>query len=387
MSVSIIIGGDLVPTKNNFQLFERADVLSLLGNELIDILTAVDIRIFNFEVPLTDSKTPIEKFGPNLIAPINTIHGIKAINPTILGLANNHILDQKQQGLLSTINVLEKYDIIHVGSGNNLQEAAEPVFISRNNKTIGVYACAEHEFTIASEITGGANPFDMLNSFEHIKNAREKCNYLIVLYHGGKEHYQYPSPNLQAYCRKMVEYGADLVVCQHSHCIGCEENYHRSKIIYGQGNFIFDRPQNDLWNTGLLLKIILEEEQVTIDYITIEKTNNTIRLATNETSHQILSGFYERSNKINEPDFIHSNYSLFVRDNFTGYMIALNIIRPIRFFLRIIRKVLGNKVYVSLMSKKFLYGLLNIIECESHHEVFMTGLKEILKDWNKGITS
>ena len=67
-----------------------------------------------------------------------------------------------------------------------------------------------------------------------------KCDYTIVLYHGGKEYYRYPSPNLQRVCRYMIEKGTDLVICQHSHCIGCEENYLSGKIVYGQGNFIFD---------------------------------------------------------------------------------------------------------------------------------------------------
>lgn len=66
------------------------------------------------------------------------------------------------------------------------------------------------------------------------------CDYTIVLYHGGKEHYRFPSPNLQKYCRKFIEKGANIVICQHSHCIGCEENYKNGKIIYGQGNFLFD---------------------------------------------------------------------------------------------------------------------------------------------------
>lgn len=61
-----------------------------------------------------------------------------------------------------------------------------------------------------------------------------------MLYHGGKEYYRYSSPNLQKTCRKMTEKGADLVLCQHSHCIGSYEEYNDSTILYGQGNFIFN---------------------------------------------------------------------------------------------------------------------------------------------------
>ena len=64
------------------------------------------------------------------------------------------------------------------------------------------------------------------------------CNSII---NGGKEHYRYPSPDLQKICRKFIDKGADLVVCQHSHCIGCEEKYNHGTIVYGQWNFLFDR--------------------------------------------------------------------------------------------------------------------------------------------------
>lgn len=61
-------------------------------------------------------------------------------------------------------------------------------------------------------------------------------------------------------CRKIVEKGADLVVCQHSHCIGCMEEYDKGTIIYGQGNFLFDDSESIFWRTSLLLKIDLKIE-------------------------------------------------------------------------------------------------------------------------------
>ena len=67
---------------------------------------------------------------------------------------------------------------------------------------IGIYACAENEFTIATDTTAGANPFDPFESLDHIQNLKRSCDYVIVLYHGGKEHYRYPSPYLQKFVGK-----------------------------------------------------------------------------------------------------------------------------------------------------------------------------------------
>ena len=141
----------------------------------------------------------------------------------LLTLANNHILDQDQQGLVSTCSVLDAAGIAYTGVGQTPEEAAKPYIFECDGKRIGVYACAEHEFSIVTEHSAGANPIDLLETPDHVAALKEQCDYVIVLYHGGKEHYRYPSPNLQKVCRKLVEKGADLVVCQHSHCIGCEE--------------------------------------------------------------------------------------------------------------------------------------------------------------------
>lgn len=79
----------------------------------------------------------------------------------------------------------------------NLEEATKPYIVKINGITVGIYCCAEHEFTIATAQKAGANPFDALESLDQVYRLKSICDYVIVLYHGGKEHYRYPSPYLQ----------------------------------------------------------------------------------------------------------------------------------------------------------------------------------------------
>lgn len=370
--MKVIIGGDLVPTNRNLNLFVEAKVEKLIGKELLTILNDSDIRIYNLETPISDVTNPINKYGPNLISPTNTIKGIKALNPTLFTLANNHIMDQGIEGLESTLHILEKYDIEYVGAGANLSEASRPKILRHENKKVGIYACAEHEFTIATDYKPGANPFDPLESLDHIQKLKEKCDFVIVLFHGGKEHFRYPSPYLQKVCRKMVQKGADIVICQHSHCIGCYEIFENSTIIYGQGNFIFNDKDNEFWNTGLLVKIHFEED-FWIEYIPLEKTDCGIRLASGSVKDKILSEFYARSKQIQDENFIHKKYEEFAALNlnkylrtFAGYGIWLS---------RIDRKLLNNFLIRKLYKKKTLLAMQNYIECEAHRELLLTGLK------------
>ena len=370
--MNLIIGGDLVPTQSNIDFFSNADITALLCEELLLLWNSADMHIFNLEVPLCDKQEPIQKCGPNLIAPISTVNGIKALNPTLLTLANNHILDQGEQGLKSTEDILNKNEIPFIGVGDNLSEASKPYILEQDEVKIGVYACAEHEFTIATENTLGANPFCPLESFDHIQSLKEKCDYVIVLYHGGKEHYRYPSPYLQKVCRKMVQKGADLVICQHSHCIGCYEEYKDSTIIFGQGNFLFDHSDSEFGKTGLLIKVSISDK-VQIDYIPIVKAGNGVCLADGQATGDVLVSFRKRSDEILKEGFIEQQYRQFAQKNRDSYLRRFSGFG--KWLSRIDRRLLNGMLVRKKYNKKQLLAIQNYIECEAHRELIIAGLK------------
>ena len=372
--MSVIIGGDIVPIDSNKDWFERPQVTQLIGEELIRILNEADYRLFNLETPLVDKVSPIKKYGRNLIASTKSINGIKAFGIDAFTLANNHIMDQGVAGLHSTISLLRKNGISYVGAGDNLQEAIRPLLFSVNGTKYGVYACTEHEFSVAREDFAGANPFDPLESPDHVETLKHECDYVIVLYHGGKEQYRYPSPYLQKVCRKLVEKGADLVVCQHSHCIGCLEKYREGTIIYGQGNFLFTQWSNDYWNTGLILKL---NDNRSIDYIPIERANNGgIRLARPSVGKEVLGGFDKRSDEIREPGFIEKKYQEFALNNSEDYFLLLSGNRRNLAF-RIINRLSKGKYQRSKIDRFKKWAnlpLRNYIECEAHREIILRAL-------------
>jgi len=370
--MQIIIGGDLVPTESNLELFSSANIEKLLGKELHTIWESADVRIFNLEVPLSDEINPIIKKGPNLISPTKAVRGIKALNPSLINLSNNHILDQGLQGLKSTMDLLNENNIPNIGAGENIYEASRPYILSYQEKKVGIYSCSEHEFSVADEKKAGSNPFDPLESLDHINALKEKCDYVIVLYHGGLEHYRYPSPYLQKVCHKIVEKGADLIVCQHSHCIGCFEKYQNSTILYGQGNFIFDRSESEFWQTSILIKVDLDND-AKIEYIPVVKKGNTVVLSTGQSSRQILEEFNKRSEEILDSLFISKNYKKLANEKIKSYMYMMNGFG--KWIARIDRFILNKKLSESLYNKKRLLAMQNYIECEAHREMILTGIK------------
>ena len=372
--MKLLLGADLVPTKSNEELFRNGDVEALVGEQLIQILRDADYRIFNLELPLTDQASPIEKYGPALIAPTDTVAGYRALGVDLLTLANNHILDQGVQGLESTCRTLKKAEIPYLGVGDTPEEAAKP-YILQGDRKVGIYACAEHEFSIVDEKNPGANPFDPLESLDHVAQLKQQCDCVIVLYHGGKEHYRYPSPQLQKVCRKLVEKGADLVICQHSHCIGCEEKYQNGTIVYGQGNFLFDLSQSEYWQTSLLIRL---EEDLTVTYLPLVKTGNGVRLAEGAEGEKILKDFRERSEQIREPGVIAEKYAAFAKEYQDFYLLSLGGFNIRNFFFRVVNRLTGDRLGKWIIkcrySRKKRLGVYNHLKCEAHRELLLQGL-------------
>lgn len=376
--MKILIGADIVPTGTNENYFENAQMEQILEKPLYDLIKSVDYRIFNLEVPLTDKETPIQKCGPNLIASTKAIAGLKELGIDFLTLANNHILDQGEQGLRSTVDLLDKAEIAYGGVGDSPEEAAQPHFVQLDGKVIGIYCCAEHEFSIVRDKHAGANPFDPLESLDHIAELKKQCEYVICLYHGGKEHYRYPSPGLQKTCRKIVEKGADLVICQHSHCIGCEEKWQNGTIVYGQGNFLFDHSENEFWQTSVLVQLDLID--FTISYIPILKNGNGVKLADADIAQNIISDMQTRSKQILKQNFIEEEYASFAKAMINSYFLRDSILMH-ALPLRILNKLSGNLISRCLARqriKRYRLTYINQYECEAHRELILKALSDKL---------
>lgn len=378
-SLRICVWGDLVQTDDNKDLFESGDIENLLGPGIIEVINKADATIFNLEAPLTSHDTPIYKPEAPCIASspkcINTFNALKNLNiQLIASCANNHIKDFGIKGITDTINLLSDNGIEHIGvSDKNQSIAKKPIILNKDNICVGLYSCAENEFSIANDSVGGANGYDPLTTFDDISILKSQCDKVIVLFHAGRENYQYPSPQLQRVCRKMIDSGADVIICQHSHCIGCEELYNSGRIIYGQGNFIFHRTKIALWYTGLMISInVTKDNKLTIDYNVVQNSIPYVRLAEEITKQNILSQFNRRSEEIKHIGFIENKWQNWVFENIDTYCMRGIAGCRNRYILALDRRLnyfLSKFIWRNKHRRKLL---LNYIRCESIREGMIT---------------
>lgn len=371
--MKIIIGGDIVATESNKEYLNEGKVEEILDSNVINMLKQADLRMFNLENPMGKSGKTIDKWGNKLIADIQMVNSLKRIETDFVFLANNHIMDYGKDGLESTINVLKENNIEYTGIIDNSNVEYYGYIIERDGIKIGFYNLCENEFSVATEFNKGANPLNLLKNCYEIEQLKDKVDYVIVIFHGGKEFYRYPSPDIQKICRNFVDCGADCVIMQHSHCIGCQEIYKNKTIIYGQGNFIFDRRSNEFWDSELLIEIEIKDN-FKIKYYPVEKKDGKYYYSKGEN---ILKEFFERSEKIKDKNFIQNEYKKIAHNLLPMYLSYFNRNTLIK---RLFNKITKNKYILNKYSKNDCLAILNFIQCEAHREMLIEGLKEKIND-------
>jgi len=153
----------------------------------------------------------------------------------VVSIANNHIMDYGEKGLLDTLEILSRNNIRYVGAGKNVSEARSPVVVQRKGVNVGFLAyCDVYQ---ASSHRPGAAP--VACSKEDIKKLRTSADAVVVSLHQG-QYFGSPSPSDIKTSRRMIDLGADIVLMHGPHILKGIETYHNGTIAYSIGNFVFD---------------------------------------------------------------------------------------------------------------------------------------------------
>lgn len=376
--VNIVIGGDLCPSGNNLPYFIRGDAGAIF-TDLLDEFRKADLSLVNLECPLIERPSPIRKNGPTLGVAWECINGIRRAGISLLNLANNHIMDHGAEGLSHTLKTCRDAQIPTVGAGGSLEEAGR-LFISKvGDLRLGIMAVAEHEFSIAKKAYWGANPFDLVRMLRVLQARRSDFDYLIVLVHGGNEHYPLPSPRLRDTCHFLAESGADAVIVQHTHCPGCFEEYLGSFIVYGQGNLIFDKktPPSSSWNEGFLVKLQVEEKgRHSMKLVPHMQSTGTagVRRMSENSGISFLKAIHDRSERLSDASYIEKEWLSWCNSRKNLYYFGLfpGVVNN-----RILTLINRHFPFIEkLYSDRHLLRLENMLRCESHREVLETLLEQ-----------
>lgn len=107
-----------------------------------------DIAFTNLEVLPNNFKghPAARSDGAHFAAHSYVLDDLKEIGFNLYSCANNHALDYGVEGLLSTMDELEKRDLSYAGVGRNLTEARMPVYHSVSGGTVAMISCTSTFF-------------------------------------------------------------------------------------------------------------------------------------------------------------------------------------------------------------------------------------------------
>ena len=261
--MKVLIAGDFAPRARLAKQIEEKKFEEIFSKDLRNIVKSADFSIINLESPVVEvGYKPIPKYGPNLHCISDAVEAIKFAGFTGVTMANNHIMDYGNDGLKKTIACCKANGLDIVGVGYTLKDAESVLYLKKNNATLAVINCCEHEFSIATKNGAGANPLNPIRQFYTIQEARKKANFVLVIVHGGHEYFQLPSPRMVETYRFFIDIGADAVVNHHQHCYSGYEVYSGKPIFYGIGNFCFDTSPTSIdtiWNYGYMVEFTFSD--------------------------------------------------------------------------------------------------------------------------------
>lgn len=202
-----------------------------------------DIVVGNMEFPIAppyDSKPFIFNCNPEVLP------AMKKAGFTIMHMANNHLMDQGEPGIISTVRFVERAGLGRLGVALDEKTARAGIVKEVGGMRIGLIGYTGYlNYRLPAQMKG--YHFNWLYDRDDLKkdiaDIRKRCDYLVMVSHAGVEYNTLPRQKEVDLYRECINDGVDLVIGHHPHLLQPAELYTASDgrecyIFYSLGNFI-----------------------------------------------------------------------------------------------------------------------------------------------------
>jgi poly-gamma-glutamate capsule biosynthesis protein CapA/YwtB (metallophosphatase superfamily) len=225
-----------------------------------------------------------------------TQNGVRAVT-----LANNHLRDCGDSGIVDTLANLDRAGIAHFGGGPTPEEANRPLIVELGELRIGLIGVFSGYSTLTDD---GAAPLTKRNLRRLIKALRPQVDLLIVSPHWGENYRSAVDDAQREMGRVAIELGADAVVGHGAHIWQGMEIRQGKPIVYSVGNCAFGTG-NPAASESLLAELIVENKRlarVILHPVSNFNRDPEIRwqpqLAVKQAAYRILNRFVGASKKL-----------------------------------------------------------------------------------------
>lgn len=277
MSLKIYAVGDIMlgeqPLCNNFgvsSIIKRRGIDFLFDN-VRSLFNDGDIVFGNLECSIMGKDSANEQEPKFFCAESGVVEGLKNANFNVLSVANNHIMENRNDLFQKTVQLLRDSNISPVGIANEIE------IINVKGYKIAFMAYSFIEDNIPNSSYNKIHSEEPI--LQDIKKIRSDVDLVIISLHWGYEYVPYPSPEQIRIGRKLVDTGADIILGGHPHVTQSYEVYKNRPIFYSLGNFIFDHTYIPTTRESFLAEITFNDSHDSVNI-------NLIPVIADESNYQ-----------------------------------------------------------------------------------------------------
>ncbi len=245
-------------------------ITDCFSKKLLDEMQSADILMVNNEFSYTNRGTALKGKAYTFRGDPSRVELLDTLGVDVVSVANNHVFDYGEVGLLDTLDTLRAAGMPFTGAGVNLEEAQKPVYFIAGGKKIAICAGTQIERTLnftqeATGISPGVLKCLHPEIFcEEIRQAKANSDYVIVIPHWGTEGNANYGEDQVVLAKKFVEAGADVIIGGHTHCLQAVEYMDDVPIFYSLGNYWFSitGTMPDDYDTGIAQIRIKEDGSI-----------------------------------------------------------------------------------------------------------------------------
>ena len=277
------------------------------------------IAVGNLETTLAGADRGYSGY-PCFNSPEELARDLKEMGIDILTTANNHCLDTGYTGLVSTLDTLDKYGVLHTGTSRSIEEQNTILYQDLNGiKTAFLcYTYGTNGIPVPSGREYSVNLIDKTFIKEQLDKAKEEGAELIcVSMHWGAEYRLKPTAEQEDLAEFLIKNGADIILGNHAHVpepmemkeVTLDDGTTRKGfVIYSMGNFFSAQTQNYTRDT-LILNVEVRKDGET-GKISIDKATYTpVYVYDNGTSAKDRYELLDIEKIISDYEAGNSNYS------------------------------------------------------------------------------
>ncbi|CAM3419122.1 CapA family protein [Zobellia roscoffensis] len=302
-------------------VFLGGDLIAKELKSCIDITRFhdADFKIINLEHPVSDSHKIADKSV--LFTGSEVLETLKNSGINAVCLANNHIHDKLDAGILETIENLRKYKIASFGAGKDLNEAKKPLWIKDSLCLLGYCQFNSptlNNIQVATKNSPGVAPLT-LEGIESDLNKIPNGSKAILYMHWGREHVWLTQYKNIVLAKKLLKNDkVALIVGTHPHRVQGFLSANNKRAYFSLGNCLFPnfliKPSIEAVNRPLNIDLI-KKIDVTRQYHSVSKLTYKKWRFVNRVSQLVE---YDTKTKIVDHTFLYQQDDFPVVKELTG---------------------------------------------------------------------